>query len=118
MILTLLMAIACSNGQDTSDPLCYHEPQLSYENFGKGYMDKHCVGCHSVLLPVHSREGAPVGVDLNTYQDVMFWLERIDARSTGESPTMPPGGGPSVDERALLEEWLNCQVTDDLEANQ
>jgi len=31
---------------------------------------------------------------------------------------MPPGGGPSIDERSLLEEWLNCKVTEDVEANQ
>lgn len=29
---------------------------------------------------------------------------------------MPPGGGPSEEERARLGEWLDCQVAADIEA--
>ena len=114
-MLSLLLIISCSqNPQDTATT-CYHDPPLTYANFGKGYVDKHCVGCHSSLIPVEARVGAPIGVDLNTYEDVLLWADRIDARSTGDSPTMPPGGGPSPDEIALLKEWLECSVFPDVQ---
>jgi len=112
MILFFLWNLACSEQQDTATQ-CYHNPPLTYENFGKGYMDKHCVGCHSSLIPIESRVGAPIGVDLNTYHDVLLWVDRIDARSTGDDATMPPGGGPSPEERALLKEWIECAVYED-----
>ena len=114
-MILFLLALGCRDGQDTATA-CYHDPPLDYANFGKGYMDKHCAGCHSSLLPPSSREGAPIGVDLNTYEDVLMWADRIEARSTGEYPTMPPGGGPSDDERALLKEWLECSVYLDVDS--
>ena len=110
MISTLLFLFACSSYNKDTATFCDHDPPLTYANFGKGYIDKHCVGCHSSLIPVDTRVGAPIGVDLNTYQDVLMWAERIGARSTGDYPTMPPGGGPSADEIALLEEWLECDI--------
>ncbi len=62
-----------------------------------------------------------MGVDLNTYGDVLRHVERIEARATGEAPTMPPSGRPSADDVALLDEWLTCTVAADaaaLEAGQ
>jgi len=89
---------------------CDRVPALSYSNFGQQLMDTHCAGCHSSLLPEDLREGAPLGVDLDTYSGVLLWADRIAARSLGDAPTMPPGGGPEDDERARLDEWLACSV--------
>jgi uncharacterized membrane protein len=115
--LTLLLyplLAACSSAGD-SGLTCDREPALTFDNFGEAFLAKHCTGCHSVLHEGDLREGAPVGVDLNTYADVLTWASRIEARAL-ESLDMPPGGGPSVDERALLEEWLHCGVYPDIEA--
>ncbi|MDP2308985.1 MAG: hypothetical protein Q8P18_23380 [Pseudomonadota bacterium] len=110
-ILLLALLGGCTGdagGADTG--VCGHEPALTWANFGQGWMDKHCIGCHSSLLRVDQRNDAPVGVDLDTWEDAVTWGERIGARSLGEGATMPPGGGPSEEERRLLSEWLECAV--------
>ena len=108
--------LACSSKEETEDTafaLCQHDPPLSYANFGKGYIDFHCIGCHSVEIPETHRVGAPLGVDFNTYDDVLHWAERIEARGTriySDLITMPPGGGPTNSELAMFESWLTCAV--------
>lgn len=79
-------------------------------------MSTHCEGCHSSLVPTDLREGAPAGVDFNSYSDVLAWADRIMIRSVDSNGGMPPGGGPSEAERALLHEWLVCSVYDDIDA--
>ena len=129
---TILRAVAClvwaaglavgtagcgkdaDSASDTVD--CSRTPPLTWDNFGKGHMDKHCNGCHSVLIPDAQRQGAPSGVDFNTYADVLEWEERIRARATRavlDEPTMPPGGGPSDLELERTLEWLDCEVAAD-----
>ena len=92
---------------------CSRSPPLSWDNFGREFMDTHCVGCHSSLLPVRMRNGAPLGTNLDTYGDVLGLADRIEVRALGDEPTMPPGGGPDDLERARLSEWLACKVADD-----
>jgi len=104
----IILTVACGSRGDTGT--CDRDPPLTYDNFGQAYLTKHCVGCHGTYLPEELREGAPIGIDLDTYDDALFWAERIQARATGSSPTMPPGGGPSEEERAKLQEWLNCHL--------
>ena len=105
-----LMAGCAPEPEDTG---CAHDPPLSWENFGHGIVTRHCLGCHSALLPAEKREGAPVGIDFDTYGDVLSRADRIAARSTGEGASMPPGGGPTEPERLLLAEWLQCGVAAD-----
>ena len=109
-----LMVGCAGDGADSGgvDSTC-RQPALSYSNFGEGFMDKHCNGCHSSYLPEGSRGNAPLGVDLNSYADVLSWVHRVDQRATGDAPTMPPGGGPEPSEVRQLEEWLRCAVWDD-----
>lgn len=114
MSLLLLLGCTLFAEEDSADPECTRTPPLTYDNFGEGLMNKHCVGCHSSLLPEGMREEAPVGVDFDTYQGVLTWAARIEARATGDAPDMPPGGGPSADEVARLTEWLHCEVADDV----
>ena len=112
--MIFFILLACSTKEeDTAVSICVHDPPLSYENFGKGYMDMHCTGCHAEELPEGHRVGAPLSVNLNTYDLVLDWSERIEARATyafGDTITMPPGGGPTEEEIMLLEEWLYCAV--------
>jgi hypothetical protein len=92
------------------DTACGRQPPLDWNNFGQGHLDTHCTGCHGSLLAVDDRRGAPIGVDLDSYGGALQWAERLEARSTGSNPTMPPGGGPSPDELVLFEEWLSCTL--------
>lgn len=106
-MILLLVACAPSGGDSGA---CDREPPLTWENFGQGWMGKHCTGCHSSLLRSDQRNGAPEPVDLDTWKDVVTWGSRIEARSVADDADMPPGGGPSAEERALLGEWLSCAV--------
>jgi hypothetical protein len=47
-------------------------------------------------------------VFFDTVEDAWEWSDRILDRATGESPTMPPLGGVSEDERQKLAWWLLC----------
>ena len=115
MIAALFWLACVGQAGDTGSPAgaCGRAPPLSYDRFGQQFMDTHCAGCHSSLLPESLREGATVGVDLDTYEGVLRHADRIEARALGEAPTMPPGGGPDEDELARLSEWLSCQVAED-----
>lgn len=81
-------------------------------------MGVHCAGCHSSLNPDGHRKGAPAGVDLDSYAGVLQWAYRTEARSLGDNPGMPPGGGPSPAELERLEEWLHCSVFPELAASE
>lgn len=108
--ITLLL-IGCAGGpveESAAPDLCAHDPPLTWTSFGEGFMDTHCTGCHSSLLPEEMRNGAPLGVDLDTRSGVAEWVDRVAARALGEEPEMPPGGGPTESELARLEEWLAC----------
>jgi uncharacterized membrane protein len=113
LFLSIFFGGCLDTESDTGDSLCSHDPPLSYSNFGKGFIDIHCMGCHSADVPEGHRVGAPVGVDFNTYDLVMDWSERLEARATrtfSDTITMPPGGGPTSSELDLFEEWLYCVV--------
>ncbi|MFT5686785.1 MAG: putative membrane protein, partial [Myxococcota bacterium] len=87
--LFLLSIPACNGGKD-SGISCDREPVLTFENFGESFLAKHCTGCHSVLHSGDLREGAPLGIDLNTYADVLVWAPRVEVRAL-ESLDRPPG---------------------------
>jgi hypothetical protein len=55
-------------------------------------------------------------VNFNTYYDVVRYVHEIELLSTGESPSMPPSGGPTESELALFQEWLTCAVWPDHDA--
>jgi hypothetical protein len=104
--------LACGEGKDSGEEAgpCDRDPPLTYNNFGRGYLEKHCTGCHSSDMPEGRRGEAPLGVDFDTWELVLQWAERLQARGSGENPTMPPSGGPDEGERSLFQEWLDCEV--------
>jgi len=81
---------------------------LTWQNFGKGFMDTWCNACHSSSLAGVDRQGAPDGVNFEHLEDVRLWAARIDARATPTPPTMPVAGGNTELERQQLKEWLDC----------
>lgn len=119
VVTALLCAVACGGGErDSGAQACDRDPPLRYDNFGQGFMGKHCAGCHSSLFEGPMRKGAPPGVDLDTYANIVTWAYRVEARAIGDGRTMPPGGGPSPAELARLDEWLQCNVLRDADAQQ
>ncbi|MEQ1571502.1 MAG: hypothetical protein ABMA64_38095 [Myxococcota bacterium] len=87
---------------------CTREPPLTYENFGKALIARHCGSCHSDFVRGAQRGAAPLGVDFNQWEYVLEWADRIDVRV--EELTMPPTGTMVQLERDLLGEWMQCEV--------
>lgn len=96
-------------GEGLYEATCRDDPPLTWENYGKGALDHHCNGCHSQFMSGENRSGAPEGVDFDTWDGAVEYAERIRIRVI-ESETMPPSGGLTPDERALLDEWLKCEL--------
>lgn len=116
-MIWLWWAWSCAGQPADSAAACDTATPLTYANFGLGFMEKHCTGCHSSLLRPDQRNEAPVGVDLDSYREVLTWAARIEARVLDVGgPTMPPGGGPTAEELVMLEEWLRCEVLPDAAA--
>jgi uncharacterized membrane protein len=118
LLLAAAGAAACSDSAsgpiDPIEPLPDPDSEvcadstLSYQNFAAPFVINWCRGCHAKAQPMTMRQGAPIGVNFDTDEDVRGQTARILARATGAAPTMPPVGGPSEAERALLAEWLAC----------
>jgi hypothetical protein len=81
---------------------------LDYDNFGAPFVLDWCRGCHSSGIPEGMRQEAPADVNFDSLSDVRTWGPRIAARAASTSSSMPPAGGPSLEERRLLAEWLTC----------
>ena len=80
---------------------------LTYESFGEPFVTNWCRSCHSSEVPLDMRQTAPEDVNFDDLDDVRGFADRINFRA-GEQKTMPPAGGPSDEERALLVEWIGC----------
>ena len=82
---------------------------LDYDNFGAPFLLDWCTGCHSAAVPDGMRQDAPLDVNFDSPTSVRQYADRIAIRAAGPpAPTMPPAGGPSDEERALLAAWIAC----------
>jgi uncharacterized membrane protein len=113
--LSLLVVVGACGGDATPDDVpgppdeeTCRTSYVDYGNFGEPFALDWCRGCHSSALPADMRQNAPAEVNFDTHEDVLAWKDRILIRAAGAQPTMPPAGGPSAAERALLAEWLGC----------
>jgi len=88
---------------------CTRDPPLTYDNFGKGILARHCNGCHSDFMRGAQRGDAPLDVNLNKWEYVLQWADRIEVRAV-EQVDMPPTGTMVPLEREMLGEWLRCDV--------
>lgn len=77
----------------------------TYDTFGEAFVISWCRGCHSIEST--ARHMAPVGVDFDSLDEMRARADKIRMRA-GTTLGMPPAGGPSADERALLVEWIDC----------
>lgn len=130
----LLLGVACGDGApgdtasdgdtdttgeqvDYTDVECGREPALTYDNFGDSFMTRYCTACHTANYAGDDRYGAPEGVNFDTYDDVKAHARLIQAFAIGDDPPMPPGGGPSTEEKLKLSEWLTCTVIPEAEGS-
>ncbi len=86
---------------------CPSESLRTWDNTGGPFLLTWCAPCHSAALPQDQRQGAPLGVDLDTHEGALAWADRIRVR-TLETADMPPVGEPEAEDLAGLAEWLDC----------
>lgn len=103
----LLLLGACKETTIEDRPCPPEGTKLTYEGFGRPFMDAHCQSCHGV--PSKDRKGAPSGYDFGSVEDVRRFRARIFSRAAADNTTMPPGpDDPPESEREKLAEWLAC----------
>jgi hypothetical protein len=128
--LVLLLAAACTGATPTSTGTVCPDPDpltLTYDNFGKPFMEKYCTWCHSSTLTHSKRNGAPLFHDFDSLLGVLQTPDHIDQQAgigpDASNDFMPPdrcpsepGGALSVDcqqptdeERRELAEWIACE---------
>jgi len=110
-VILLATLLACAG--DPADSVrdsgpCADAPLVTWETFGQGFLVENCQACHA--QGVTDRAGAPQEVSFGTEEEALRWKDRILARAAGESPTMPPMGGTTADDRWRLEVWLTCHA--------
>jgi hypothetical protein len=102
-----LLLLGCPGPREPADP-CSAPDAPTWHNFAQGYVRTWCLGCHSASVAGADRQGAPVGMDFDTWSQVHARRDRIAVRATGDSPDMPPLGGITVEAVARFEQWLAC----------
>jgi hypothetical protein len=107
----------CANCPDdagqATESTCPPDSTLTYENFGKPFMEKYCTQCHSSELIGAARQGAPTFHDFDTVEGIRGPDDHIDetaaagpAAITEAMPCDDPT--PTLMERYQLGEWLAC----------
>lgn len=89
---------------------------LTYESFGKPFMEKYCTSCHASTLTGDARQGAPLYHDFDSKDGILAVADHVELKAaSGPDATnelMPIGSGPKPTkaERAQLGEWLACEL--------
>ncbi len=86
---------------------------LTYNNFGKPFMESYCTKCHASDKMGEARQGAPSFHDFDTLNGIKVVADHIDeTAASGPAATnmgMPENNPkPSLAERQMLGEWIAC----------
>lgn len=92
---------------DTGTPDPCAETLRTWDNTGAPFLTTWCTSCHGAALLESERQGAPLGVDLNSHEDAVLWADRNRVRAL-ESGDRPPVVDPEAEDLAALAEWLDC----------
>ncbi len=98
-----------------SGATCTQTSTLTYENFGRPFMETYCTRCHSSELRGSDRNGAPIYHDFDTLLGILVVADHVDeytaAGPDSTNKIMPPNGvAPTVEERFDLGDWLACEL--------
>lgn len=98
-----------------SGATCPTDNTLTYDNFGKQFVEDYCVRCHSSELAGEKRNGAPKFHDFDTLEGIINVIDHMDEKAaSGPDATntvMPPDGAkPTSAEREDLGQWLACEI--------
>jgi hypothetical protein len=108
----------CCGGESSvfgppTESVCPPNSTLTYNNFGKPFMESYCTKCHDSEKVGEMREGAPSFHDFDTLNGIKAVSNHIDetaasgpaATNTGMPENNPK---PSLEERQALGEWIAC----------
>lgn len=117
VLVLLAMSAGCSDDQPLFGPptesVCPPTQTLTYESFGKPFMEAYCTRCHHSQLRGAERMGATSFHDFDTLFGIQAVSEHIDftaaAGPAATNDSMPPSGPyPTLVERQQLGEWIAC----------
>lgn len=119
ILLSMFAAVALGAagcGDEHGTPtgwVCPTDSTLTYENFGKQFMDTYCVDCHDSAKTGSARHGAPAFHDYDTVLGVRQTIDHVDeyaaAGPNAVNTIMPEDDPrPTEAERQQLGEWLSC----------
>jgi uncharacterized membrane protein len=115
LVIVALTPTACHSHEEytPSGAECLEESTLTWDTFGKPFMDKYCTRCHSSALSGSARQGAPNDHNFDAVAGVRDELEHVDGQAAAGPDAvntgMPIGAPtPTEDERRQLGEWLAC----------
>ena len=108
-----LAVTGCDSHGKPTGSVCPPTQTLTYENFGKAFMDTYCVDCHDSAKTGNARHGAPSFHDYDTVLGVRQTIEHIDEQAAAGpdavNTAMPEDDPkPTEAERRQLGEWLAC----------
>jgi hypothetical protein len=128
----VLLFVLAACGGDSPTPTGTECPSpdpmtLTYDNFGRDFMQRYCIVCHDSSLTRSMRNGAPLYHDFDTLIGVLQVSNHVDEQA-GSGPNasndfMPPsrcpstkGGAldtdcarPTEEERKNLALWIACE---------
>ena len=99
----------CGDKIDAVQPLTDSGPcpaSVTYDDPIEAILARHCTSCHAADQAGAARNGAPAGVDYDTFAGAAASAQRARARINND--TMPPGTPKvSADDKALVACWID-----------
>jgi uncharacterized membrane protein len=103
------LVLACGGGGGTLAPVADTAVDecrgYDWDTVGAPFLFTWCTTCHSAAAA--DRNGAPVGVDLDTLEGARTWAVQIESLAV-DSRAMPPAGGPRAGDLEVFATWLDC----------
>jgi hypothetical protein len=116
LALVLALLVACGPDSIWGPPtqsVCPPTQTLTYDNFGRKFMNDYCLECHHSELVGADRMGAPSFHDFDTWYGIEAVKNHID-ETTAAGPAAINDGMPqtapfpTLEERRKLGEWIAC----------
>jgi uncharacterized membrane protein len=104
MIAAILFGCAQDVAVDTG--FCAEAPIATYSSFGAAFLQENCQSCHASTAP--NRNGAPENMHFDDELQASEHYAQILSSAGSETPSMPPRGGVSDEDRSMLQYWLIC----------
>lgn len=114
----LLALTGCSEPSaaagEVSGATCPTGSKLSYESFGRSFMQSYCTRCHSSTLKGSARNGAPSDHDFDSLAAIQATESAHLDQEAAAGPNwvntdMPPDApSPTTAERRDFGEWVAC----------